>query len=236
MWSFLSKQLKRNNSDTQKSKRPNRPLQFAELISLMGDISDLAKNDVAFKFWIPEPVEKALFELSERSSISNSESLRTFLFIHCYGLYAFHTLLDAHPGAVKWDPDTIKYSKSGDSETGKRITTYWVAELGKNVAPIKVWIPARLRRDLDTLARHVDLTPSQYVREILISRLFGHGMLPKRPEMFEAYPTEDAENWCTGKEFNWREVKSDELKKYHSNAKEIRTVYIDDEKDDTGVS
>ena len=220
MWPFLSKQLKLLNSNTADNKEAHNkknaetssrksPLQFEELINRMGDLSDLSTNDIAFKFWMPESIEKALFEISSRASVSNSEFLRSFLVIHCYGLYAFNAILDSNPRAFKWDCDDIMFSKTAPG--GKRIDTYWVAELGKNIAPIKVWIPSRLRRDLEILAKHVNLTPSNYVREILISRLFGHGMLPKRPEMFEASPTVDTENWCANRDVEWRQVEVDEF-------------------------
>lgn len=48
---------------------------------------------------------------------------------------------------------------------------------------IKLWLPKRLRDDLQVLADHTGIRLSQYVREIVISRLLGHGTLPKRPEM-----------------------------------------------------
>ncbi len=236
MWSFLSKQLKlltnttdNNESDNRNAETPARksPLQFEELIKLMGDFTDLSRNDIAFKFWIPESVEQALNEMSDLVSLSNSEFLRHFLIIHCYGLYAYTTMLDSNPRMFKGDRDEVLFSIRTPS--GKRIDTYWVTELGKNVAPIKVWIPSRLRRDLEILAKHVNLTPSNYVREILISRLFGHGMLPKRPEMFAAFPTVDAENWCADRDVEWREVAADEFYNYKDAARKIRTTYLEDE-------
>ena len=237
MWSFLSKQLKLLNSNTVDIKGTNNRdaeaparkshLQFEELIKLMGDFTDLSRNDIAFKFWIPESVEQALNEMSDRVSLSNSEFLRHFLIIHCYGLYAYTTMLDSNPRMFKGDRDEVLFSIRTPS--GKRIDTYWVTELGKNVAPIKVWIPSRLRRDLEILAKHVNLTPSNYVREILIPRLFGHGMLPKRPEMFAAFPTVDAENWCADRDVEWREVTDDEFYNYKDAARKIRTTYLEDE-------
>lgn len=239
MWSFLSKQLQLLNPDSGTQNVANRegaefpsrkhPLKFQELVGSMGDFSDLSKHDVAFKFWIPESVEQALDEMSDRVELSNSEFLRQFLAIHCYGLYAFLAMQDSNPRMFRDSRDGIKFSRSAPS--GKRIDTYWVAELGKNVAPIKIWIPSRLRRDLEILAKHVGLTPSNYVREIVISRLLGHGMLPKRPEMFEAFPTADTDNWCEDREVEWREVSEDEFSKYNYEVRDRRTTYVDDEDD-----
>jgi len=210
MWSFL-KQKKREKGGNSYS--PPKPMEFPELVSTMGDLSDLAHNDTALKFWIPEPVEKALEEVSDRSNDSLSSSLRLFFILHCYGLYAFHVMQDLMPDFWK-DPGPVMYSiacpKTGDeSGAKKRVPTYWVAELGKNIAPIKVWVPARVKNDLSILANHVGLTTSNYVREIVISRLLGHGMLPKRPEMFKVEPLPDADNWAEDRELNWMQVSTE---------------------------
>lgn len=74
------------------------------------------------------------------------------------------------------------------------------ARVRQNVAPIKVWVPSRLRSDLEALAAHVDIALSQYVREIVISRLLGHGAPPKRPQMLEAAPLSSVEDWSEGRE------------------------------------
>ena len=78
--------------------------------------------------------------------------------------------------------------------------------------PIKIWIPKRLRDDLQTLADHAEVKVSQYVREIIISRLLGHGMVPLRPEMFKAIATPDADLWCSTDNFTWREVDENEYR------------------------
>ena len=98
-------------------------------------------------------------------------------------------------------------------------------ELGKNIAPIKVWIPTRLKNDLSLLAQHANLTLSNYVREIIISRLLGQGMLPTRPEMFQALPTQNADAWNEGRDVPWREVSKEEFR--HHLAVEVRPQWVD---------
>ena len=51
---------------------------------------------------------------------------------------------------------------------------------------------------------------SQYVREIVISRLLGHGTLPLRPEMLQAMPLPSAQDWCDDKEVPMRQLGADE--------------------------
>lgn len=227
MWSFLNLQKRDKQAEYTEPRR--RPLNFDEIVAGMGDFSDLGEHDVALKVWLPEPVKHALVEISERSNLSVSEFLRQFLAIHCYGLYAFYQMIESTPNLFKdMDSSGVRFSIAMEEppEGKKRINTYWVVELGKNVVPIKLWLPTRLKTDLKTLAEHVGLTPSNYVREILISRLLGHGMLPQRPAMFKPFPAPEADIWEADQQV-WREVSQEEFHNYHIG--EIRTEWVDED-------
>jgi hypothetical protein len=238
MWSFFEHASRNEDGAAAEARRedasPRKPLRFVQILDGMGDFRDLGKHDVALKFWLPEPVEQALDELRDKNRDSTSEFLRQFLVVHCYGLYAFRQMADAVPGLFK-DSDgplysrepMVSYDESGKdgpaqpaSIKKKRVETYWVPELGKNVAPIKIWIPSRLRNDLQTLADHVGIKLSQYLREIVVSRLLGHGMLPSRPEMLRVFPLPAAEDWWDGKEVPLMQVAKKEL--HQSTDVEIR--------------
>lgn len=217
MWPFLKKaRASKKTAPKGAATTRRRPMQFEELIADMGDFRDLAQHDVALKFWLPEPVNAALKELCARSGESMSTMLRRFLAQHCYGVYAVEVMTEALPGLFRdrdETPAVLRFSTSSpDSSNRKvRVETYWVPELGKNIAPIKVWIPSRLRGDLEVLAAHVELKLSQYIREIVISRLLGHGALPKRPRMLEAAPLPSAaEDWCEDLEVPMRQATSEE--------------------------
>lgn len=214
MWPIFNDSTKNGISAPLQQRRP---LELTELVVKMGDFSDLQSNDVALKFWLPEPAERALDEIGTRNELTKSEFLRQFFAIHCYGLYAFYMMKDAKPYLFKESsPETRVYYQSKIPEplprSKKRIETYWVPELGKNIAPIKVWMPKRLRNDLSTLAEVSKLTLSNYVREIIISRLLGQGMLPTRSEMFRVSATPAAEAWCEDQEVPWREVTESEFR------------------------
>jgi hypothetical protein len=226
MWPFL-----KNNKDGKTahpvSESKRKPMAFTEIVAGMGDYSDLGKHDVALKFWLPEPAEKAIGELCCLNGDSMSESLRQFFVIHCYGLYALTVMKNNIPGLFK-DPESVlgnireTYAPPGK----KRNYTYWVPELGKNVSPVKVWLPKRVRNDLQVLANHVGIKLSQYLREIVVSRLLGHGTLPKRPEMFTVIPNPAAEDWCNDSEVPWRQV---DYKRFcDAQISECRTEWVDD--------
>lgn len=238
MWPFFKQKQKPDeipqsatvkHDATDKSKnmaQRRRPMAFSEIIEGMGDFSDLTNHDVALKFWLPEAAEQALGEIIEREGLSASEFLRQFLAIHCYGLYAFYLMTDAMPRLFRERDNSIRFSMAEPPPHKKRIVTYWVPELGKNVVAVKVWVPSRLKNDLQILSAHAGLTVSNYVREILISRLLGHGMLPQRPGMFKAFPAPAAEDWNEDHEVPWREISENERCKY--GVVDIRSEWVDD--------
>jgi hypothetical protein len=143
------------NKQTEYIEPRRRPLDFDEIVAGMGDFSDLGEHDAALKIWLPEPVKHTLVEISDRSNLSVSEFLRQFLAIHCYGLYAFYQMIEGTPNLFKdRDSSGVRFSIAMEEppEGKKRVDTYWVIELGKNIAPIKVWIPNRMKADLQSLA------------------------------------------------------------------------------------
>ncbi len=207
MWPFFSK-----NKTSDQSAPVRRVMKLQQLIEKMGDVSDLHKNDIAFKFWLPMPVFESLQEICEIDSVSQSVFFRNYLYNHCYGLYVIKQILADYPYLFKDHDFRYSIAQEPTPPGKKKSWTYWVPELGKNIVPIKIWIPKRLRDDLQTLADHAEVKVSQYVREIIISRLLGHGMVPLRPEMFKAISTPDADLWCSTDNFTWREVDEDEYR------------------------
>ncbi|PCJ87458.1 MAG: hypothetical protein COA54_06145 [Thiotrichaceae bacterium] len=234
MWPFI-KQKKHFINDSllefsEDEPEPRRALTLEQLVDGIEDCSDLSKNDVALKFWLPEPAKQGLKELSDIYDKTISRYLRDFLLIHCYGVYAFEWMRENEIFRIGEMPMFMRsFDKSSESPSSKvRVSTYFVPELGKNITPMKLWIPTRLKNDLTLLAKHVDLTTSNYVREIVISRLLGHGTLPMRPKMLEFTPTSITENWNDNQDVPWREIQEDELQHYE--VYEVNTEIIDREK------
>lgn len=231
MWPFLNQRKTSPEEDTP----TRRPLGFSKLLEGMEDFQDLGHHDTALKFWLPEPAREALQELADRQDESMSELLRQFLAQHTYGVYTFHLMNDRYPGLFKvglpQPHEGIRFSRRrvNEEDGKKRIDTYWVPELGKNVMSIKLWLPKRLRDDLQVLADHTGIRLSQYVREIVISRLLGHGTLPKRPEMLAAHPLASAEAWEAGEAIAMRQVSAEEYEKHGDG--QVQTEWVPD--DDT---
>lgn len=228
MWPYLQNQRKPGEPGGETRRRP---LDFAELVAQMGDLSDLSEHDVFVKFWLPQPVADALRELRQLRAESTSEILRQFFIAHCYGFYVLQWLVARRPEVFK-DIDAAmdaRFSRRCDppgpvKRIKKRIDVYFVPEFGKNVAPMKIWMAQRLHDDLMLLAAHTGLKLSQYLREIVISRLLGHGALPMRPEMLNAVPTPAADDWCEDKPIPWREVSYAEYRQHPEGRWESREL------------
>jgi hypothetical protein len=232
MWPFFQRKNKelatQSAPDSSQSDLPPRrtPMRFAELVNGMGGFDDFRSHDTATKFWLPEAANQALGEMASRSGISTSESLRQLFAAHCYGIYAYQVMQDSYPGIFR-DAASPMFSRAPSSPPPgkKRIYIYWVPELGKNVMPVKIWIPKRMRHDLQLLADHVGIKLSQYLREIVIARLLGHGTLPMRPEMLMAEPLPAIEDWCEDREVPMHQV--DEHEYTNHPLGERRTEWVD---------
>jgi len=231
MWPFFERKKQAQEIPSSSNSHINtpraRPMKFARLVEDMGDFRDLCNHDSALKFWLPEAANEALDEMANRANISMSESLRQLFAAHCYGIYAYQLMIDRNPSIFR-DPARPMFSRASAAPPPgkKRVDTYWVPELGKNVMPVKVWIPTRIRSDLQMLADHVEIKLSQYVREIVIARLLGHGTLPLRPKMLNAEPLPAIEDWCEDLEIPKRQVDESEYDKYPLG--ERRTEWVDE--------
>jgi len=58
-------------------------------------------------------------------------------------------------------------------------------DLGKNTEDLKVWIPRKMKEDIQALADKASISLSEMIREILISMLFGHTYLSSRKELMQ---------------------------------------------------
>jgi len=134
--------------------------------------SMLDTYDTALKFWLPEAMEIALTEMCSNAHTTRSDIIRQTLFTYLYGRYDLFSLIER--GDTRFALSSpILFSKSVSTENK-------TPELGKNTEDVKVWIAKQMKDDLQALADKSNLTLSHFIREILISNLFGHTYLPER--------------------------------------------------------
>lgn len=213
MWFFLKRT---NKPEADQSFTPRlspvpatKAVNYADMIAGMGDFGDLATEDVALKFWLPDPVERALEDLAKYYEVSVSLLVRILLADYVYGRYALAYMRENQVGIHRRDPDRIMFSRRSSAQQIKHI--YKVPELGKNIAPIKVWVAQRQKNDLKALADHAGVLLSKFIREIIVGGVLGRGTLPERPGLAAVQPTPTAEAWEQGHDVPMREVDRAEI-------------------------
>ena len=152
---------------------PSKPIKQHSIIMSNRDYSEFERNDAAIKFWIPETVEQKVDEATELLDTSKSDFVRQVLFIHLYGRHDLLGLYERKCGIFLPAKD-IRYSLK--PQPGMPALP---AE--KKIADMKVWLPSRMKSDLQTLADRAKMKLSPYVRQVLHTHLFGN--LPYAPDL-----------------------------------------------------
>lgn len=163
------------------SKKPtlNRVESLSSLRESAGDLSFLEKNNTHIRVWVPVLVSEAIKDIASYQGETMAFYLRNIFFLHCYGQYILNQKKqeDLRLKQHKEDPSfCYKYKEYMPIKD----PVYWVPQLGKNIFPIKLALPSKTKRDLQKLAEHHSINLSQYLRETIISHVFGHGMVPSR--------------------------------------------------------
>jgi hypothetical protein len=184
---------------------PTNTLSLSHLLPGIQDFSEFKQHDSALKFWLPVVIADCVSDMAKRNGVSANESLRQFFVQHCYGVVAYQLLLDYDGSLFKDFEGPVFSNKPSNQRPGKtRIDAYWLPDLGKSTSPIKVWLPLRVRTDLQALADHVGVSLSQYAREIVISRSVGHAKLPMRATMLDDVDMTVADHWANDHEVKLR--------------------------------
>jgi hypothetical protein len=107
-------------------------------------------------------------ELSSKFDTSTSDSYRQMLFVHLYGRYDLTGLLERqdHRFALNGVPMFSRASTSAADELS--------TPKEKSIADVKVWVPLKMKEDLQMLAKRKGIKLSHYVRSVVIEQTMGH--------------------------------------------------------------
>jgi hypothetical protein len=151
------------------------------------DYSDLLEyGDVAIKFWLPELMDTILDESCSFFRTSRSDLIRQTLFAYLYGRYDLIGLLerkDCHYELTR----PVLFSKRARpaQDSVEEPEPDIMQDMGKNTEDLKVWIPRKMKIDIQVLADKASISLSEMIREIIISMLFGHTYLSVRKELMQ---------------------------------------------------
>jgi len=149
------------------------------------DYSDLLEyGDVAIKFWLPELMDTVLAELCTKFDTSRSDLIRQTLFTYLYGRYDLIGLVERNDRHYQLN-GTVRFSRAPAPDSVTEPEPDLMRDMGKNTEDLKVWIPLRMKADIQKLAEKASISLSEMIREIIISTLFGHTYLSARKALMQ---------------------------------------------------
>lgn len=139
-------------------------------INLSGrNYDELSVCDTTLKIWLSESVEIKLNEMCCFVDTTMSDIIRQVLFIHLYGRYDLFGLIERQDKTFNLNQG-IRCKLPDVSPTNDEIS-----KMRENyVADIKLWIPKRMKDDLQLLADRANKKVSSYAREVILAHLFGN--------------------------------------------------------------
>lgn len=143
------------------------------------DYAQLRNCNTPLKFWMSEPVEKMIDEMCAFQDTSASDLIRQILFIHLYGRYDLFGLIERQDNTFKLN-GRVRFCENVDEVKGAAVP------VDKNIADVKVWIPKKMKDDLQALAGCSGKKLSAYVRDVLQVHLFGN--IPPHGVAFDKAP------------------------------------------------
>lgn len=147
--------------------RPKQPPRDCYSIELSGrDYQQMTESKAALKLWLPESVEQKIDQMCNFVNTSASDLIRQILFIHLYGRYDLFGLMERQIGTFNLGQPPM-FSQTADN-------LHQPAIVEKSNADVKVWLPVRMKEDLDKLALQNKMSMSHYAREVITTHLFGH--------------------------------------------------------------
>jgi hypothetical protein len=180
MWPFSTR-------SSRLSTRVSEPTDFPKF-------EEFAKSDANIKVWLPLNLDARLDWLSLKLGCSKPDIARAMVFEHLYGRLAYNALLfhcaKAQASAVvteateaasvrggldstlhRWasagaDGDDARFSR-------RRSTTVDLEHIGKSDWDFTFAMPQRLLTDLKEVAAIHSITPSHYIRKMLVLHLLG---------------------------------------------------------------
>ncbi len=159
----------------------------AESVPVMSDIlgdrnlQDLSQNKAELRVWLPEEIKTALDEVIVQQNEVAAKFVREFFVIYLYDMHELLRMQQTQTGLYYEPPPPPPRPVQPEAVRQEQPILYSRAPsveclpgLGKNIVPLKIFIPKRIKDDLQILADRAGIPLSRFTREVLASHFFGH--------------------------------------------------------------
>ena len=165
-----------------------RPVSVSPLSELIPerDYTGLNIQDEELRLWVSEPVKRGLEEISKRANRSMTAYLIEFFAIYLYGYHEVLRMREMNTGL--YEPKRMQMNEEGPDDELE-------PNLGKNIFPLKIFVPLKLKSDLSKLAVRDDLTLGEFARTLISTHLFGQAYASRRKSTAKIGVVVRANNW-----------------------------------------
>jgi hypothetical protein len=164
------------------------------------EMADLLANDAQLRIWLPEPLRHSMDLVSRHLDTTFSKYLREYFVVYLYGNHALIDMYN-HQTGIFYSPPLQETTTDEDYNApmfSRVRSVEFIPGLGKNIVPLKIFLNAQIKADLQILADKSGVALSHFVREILVSHFLGHTVWPERQQMLKAEHIAVANQWEAG--------------------------------------
>ena len=150
------------------------------------DYEGLNEQSEQLRIWLPEPAKIALEEVAERAESSMTVYLTEYFTSYLYGHHELQRMRESRSGL--YEPSRVRYSMMSTE-------TEFPPNLGKNIYALKIFVPEKIKVELQELAERASMTLGEFSRGLICAYLFGQAYGPRNA--FELTTAEEiaATNW-----------------------------------------
>ena len=184
----------------------NKPSSIPSRLSKLyeGDrgIHDLEENSDVLRLWLPEPLKRAMDECTTVMEVTASKYLRELFVIYLYGGHELLRMREENTGLYYISPPSPPAPPVPDSHSNvmfsRAATVDCILGLGKNIVPVKIYVPPKIKADLELLAIRAEMPLARFIRELLVSHFLGHTIWPERMSAWSQNEEKIASDWECG--------------------------------------
>lgn len=130
------------------------------------EYGNLNQQDCQLRVWIPEPAKIALDEICEIHDVSLTVYLTEYFATYLFGHHEMLRMRAKGIGLYELKP-VVKYNRESVRDAPE-------PNLGKNIFALKIWVPEKIKMELQSLAKRAGVTLGEFLRALICAQLFGY--------------------------------------------------------------
>lgn len=139
-------------------------------------------QDDQLRIWLPDPAKTALIEVCNRLGMSITVYLTELFATYLYGVHEVMLMRDNQTGLYDTDDLQLLSADQLESEALEDDEPAFdepVPGMGKNIFALKIFLPAKLKNDLQQRADKARVPLGKFARAMICAHLFGRDVGPK---------------------------------------------------------